>query len=207
MCFSASASLLAGSVTAAIGVATIRQVRHPRGLPLASMPLLFAAQQTVEGALWLQLEGEGNKESVATLSFIFLIFARVLWPTYTALAVLSIESDPRRRLALWAIAILGCSISIYVLNGLIQYPPDVAICGHSIDYGGDENPISWRSALYLLCTCVPLFLSSSGTVRIFGAMVLAGFVVSAYAYSATFISVWCFFAAAESAILYFYFKH
>jgi hypothetical protein len=30
--------------------------------------------------------------------------------------------------------------------------------------------------------------------------------VSAYVYSATFTSVWCFFAAADSTVLYFYFN-
>jgi uncharacterized protein DUF6629 len=72
--------------------------------------------------------------------------------------------------------------------------------------GGNENALSWESFLYLLCTCVPPLLSSSRAVRNFGAIVVAGFLVSAYAYFATFISVWCFFAAAGSSLLYFYFK-
>jgi len=37
-------------------------------------------------------------------------------------------------------------------------------------------------------------------------MVLAGFVISPGLYFATFISVWCFFAAAGSSLLYIYFK-
>ncbi len=75
-------------------MATVRQVRHPREVPLAAMPLLFAFQQAVEGALWLQLPAAGSREAVAALSLVFLVFAKVLWPAYTALAVLSIEPDP-----------------------------------------------------------------------------------------------------------------
>ena len=59
---------------------------------------------------------------------------------------------------------------------------------------------------YFLCTCGALFLSSHGLIRLFGGVILLGFLISAYAYVATFISVWCFFAAAASALLYFFFR-
>ena len=204
MCFSATASFSAATITGVIGVATLRQVKHPRELLLAAMPLLFAAQQAIEGALWLNLPA--GSDAVAALSFFFLVFAKVLWPAYVAPAVLLIEPDVRRRQALYAIAALGGTISIYMLNRLIENPPPVAICGHSLDYGGHENGVSWQSLLYLLCTCVPLLLSSSGAVKRFGAIVVTGFLVSVTTYFATFISVWCFFAAAGSALLYFYFR-
>jgi hypothetical protein len=206
MCFSATASFLAAVTTAAIGIATLKRVNHARELPLAAMPLLFAFQQAVEGFLWLQLTGKSGG-GVPALSLIFLIFAKALWPTYTALAVLLIEPDLRRMRTLRAIVLLGCVISTYVLIGLINYPPAVAtICGQSIHYGGNEKAFSWQSIAYLICICAPLLLSSRGVIRIFGAMVLIGFVVSAYVYSATFTSVWCFFAAADSTVLYFYFN-
>ena len=206
MCFSATASFSAASIIALIGVATLWQVKHPRELLLAAIPLIFAFQQAIEGALWLHLSVGSSGEAVAALSLSFLVFAKVLWPAYIAPAVLLIEPDLRRRRALYAIAALGCTISIYMLNHVIENPPVVAICGHSIDYGGNENALSWESFLYLLCTCVPLLLSSSRAVRNFGAIVVAGFLVSAYTYFATFISVWCFFAAAGSSLFYFYFK-
>ncbi|MFY9643004.1 MAG: DUF6629 family protein [Rhodomicrobium sp.] len=205
MCFSATASFSAASITAVIGIATLRQVKEPHELLLAAMPLLFALQQAIEGALWLQLPG-GNGGAAAALSLSFVVFAKVLWPAYTPLAVLLIEPDLRRRQALSAIAVAGCALSIYVFNRLIHNPPAAAIYGHSIDYGGDENALSYQSFVYLLCACVPLLLSSSGAIQNFGAIVLAGFAVSAYTYFATFISVWCFFAAAGSSLLYFYFK-
>ncbi len=206
MCFSATASFSAASITAVIGVATLRQVKHPRELPLAAMPLLFAAQQAVEGALWLQLPAVGGRDAVAALTLSFLVFAKVLWPAYVAPAVLLIEPDHRRRRVLYALAALGCMISLYTLNRLIENPPPVAICGHSLDYGGKEYALSWQSLLYLVCTCVPLLLSSSEAIRRFGAIVVTGFLVSVTTYFATYISVWCFFAAAGSSVLYFYFR-
>ena len=206
MCFSPTASFLAAATTATIGLATLRQVNHPREVPLAGMPLLFASQQAVEGLLWLQLSGKNDGAEVAVLSVIFLIFAKVLWPAYTPLAVLLIEADQRRKRALFAITLIGCMISIYVLTWLFAIPSAAAICAHSIDYGGSANPFSWQSFPYLLCTCVPLLLSSQKTIRVFGATVFVGFWVSAYTFSAAFISVWCFFAAAGSTLIYFSFK-
>jgi hypothetical protein len=206
MCFSATASFSAASITGVIGVATLRQVKHPRELLLAAMPLLFAVQQAIEGALWLKLPAGGGGDAVLVLSLGFLVFAKVLWPAYVAPAVLLIEPDLRRRRVLYVIAALGCTISLYMLNRLIANPPPVAICGQSLDYGGNENGLSGQSFLYLLLTCVPLLLSSSVGIRRFGAIVVTGFLVSVTTYFATFISVWCFFAAAGSALLYFYFR-
>ena len=144
MCFSATASFSAASITAVIGIATLRQVKHPRELPLAAMPLLFAVQQAVEGALWLQLPAGGGRDAVVALSLCFLVFAKVLWPACVAPAVLLIEPDLRRRQVLYALAALGGTISLYMLNRLIENPPPVAICGHSIDYGGNEYALSWQ---------------------------------------------------------------
>ncbi len=58
----------------------------------------------------------------------------------------------------------------------------------------------------MLCTCVPLLLSSHPILRVLGAVVAVGGAISAYAYYATFTSVWWFFAAADSTLLYFHFK-
>lgn len=206
MCFSATASFSVAATTAVIGLSTLRHVRRPQELPLAIVPLLFALQQTVEGVLWLQFSGEGGSGSVPALSLAFLIFAKVLWPTYSALALLLVEPDHGRRRILSVIAAAGFILSFYLLAGLLAKPPVGFIHNHSIAYSNDVNPLSWWQMPYLLCTCAPLLLSSHRTIQFFGAVILAGFLVSTYAYLATFISVWCFFAAGGSALLYFYFR-
>lgn len=207
MCFSATASFSLAATTATVGFLTLRHVRRPKEFLLAAVPLLFAFQQAVEGALWLQFSGEGGGASIAALSLVFLSFAKVLWPFYGALAVLLIEPDSRRRSILGAIATIGFVLSAYLLADLVREPPAVFIRDRSIAYSGDVSPLSWWQMPYLLCTCAPLFLSSHRTIQVFGAVILLGFAVSAYAYLATFISVWCFFAASSSALLYFHFRH
>lgn len=206
MCFSATASFTVAAATAAVGFAAVRQVRHRPELFLAVVPLLFAAQQVTEGLLWLQLSGDGDSGTVAALSFAYLLFANILWPAYTAVAVLLIEPDPRRRRIFGAIAVIGSALSIYLLAGLIGDPVSAGIRNHSIGYSGEPNPLSWQQIPYLVCVCAPLLLSSHRIIQVFGAVVLAGFLVSAYAYAVTFVSVWCFFAAANSTLIYFYFR-
>ena len=206
MCFSATASFSVAAVTAVIGIAAARQARHPREILLAITPFLFAIQQTIEGFLWLELSGDGTPEFIVVLSIAFQVFAKVIWPVYTPLAVFLIEQGPQRRRILLGITGVGLVISVSMLMGLVSDPTTVGIRGHSIDYTIEPTTLSWQMFPYLLCTCGALFLSSHGLIRVFGGVILLGFAISAYAYVATFISVWCFFAAAASSILYFYFR-
>ena len=53
MCFSATASFVAGTGLAVLGVATLRAARRRPEIPFAAIPLIFGLQQMVEGALWL----------------------------------------------------------------------------------------------------------------------------------------------------------
>lgn len=195
------------AVTAVVGLAALPHVRHAGEIPVAIVPLLFAVQQAVEGFVWLELTGEGGGANIVPLSFVFLVFAKVLWPVYAPLAVLLIEHDHRRRLAMRIIALLGTVISVYLLVTLINDPPSATIRSHSISYSGDGSLLSWRLLPYVLCTGVPLLMSSHRTIQLFGAVVMVGLLVSSYAYVATYVSVWCFFAAAGSVVLYFSFKH
>lgn len=210
MCFSAPTSFALAATTAAIGIAALAQVRDVRQIPLAATPLLFAAQQTVEGTLWLLLTGAPESPAIAALTRTFLIFAEVLWPILTPLAVLLIETDHNRRQVLLVLAGGGAVLAAYLLVALLGDPVTVAIHHQSLRYTRDADALSWswfwRELPYLLCTCAPLLLSSHRIIRAVGTVVVVGFAISAYAYYATFISVWCFFAAATSTLLYLHFR-
>ena len=56
MCFSASASFVASAALLTGGVATLKQTTNNGQIPFASIPLLFGAQQLMEGFLWLSLQ-------------------------------------------------------------------------------------------------------------------------------------------------------
>ena len=53
MCFSETASFLAGTGLSVLGVATLRATQRRSEIPFAAIPLMFGLQQMVEGALWL----------------------------------------------------------------------------------------------------------------------------------------------------------
>src|SRR5882724_3236338 len=53
MCFSASASLAAGTLLLGLGTVTMKAARRPGEWPFAAVPLLFAIQQFIEGTIWL----------------------------------------------------------------------------------------------------------------------------------------------------------
>ena len=53
MCFSASASFIAGTSLSAVGVAALRNTKARSEQPLAAIPLLFGIQQLAEGVIWL----------------------------------------------------------------------------------------------------------------------------------------------------------
>ncbi len=61
MCFSATVSFSAGALLLGIGTLTLRSAlaaRQRRELPFATIPLLFATQQLIEGMIWLTVSAE-----------------------------------------------------------------------------------------------------------------------------------------------------
>lgn len=58
MCFSAEANFIVGGSLIIVGAAIIKKVRNDKDLPVALIPLIFAAQQITEGLLWISLTHE-----------------------------------------------------------------------------------------------------------------------------------------------------
>jgi hypothetical protein len=57
MCFSATANFVGSAVLGTVGVITLTKVKHRRELMFASLPVLFAVHQLIEGFVWLGLDG------------------------------------------------------------------------------------------------------------------------------------------------------
>ncbi len=209
MCFSATASFSAAGVTAILGVACLSRARRWRETPLASFPLLFAAQQAIEGVLWLRLGyGDGGNGAITALSVAFLLFAQVLWPMLTPVGVLLVEPGQRRRLAMKGLAALSVFVAAYLLYVMAKSPYEVSVVGGSLRYATEmRTPLPGGKALYAACTVLPFLLSSHRPLAVMGGIVAVGLAVSLYAFQMTFLSVWCFFAAIASAVLYCHFAN
>ncbi|MCK9186445.1 hypothetical protein M0P48_03335 [Candidatus Gracilibacteria bacterium] len=202
MCFSAEASFITSGVTAIAGVAAISQVKNKNELPLAITPLLFSLQQLVEGLQWIS-----DKPSIASLvlGYIFLFFAFTIWPTYIPFAVYKAEKDENRKATMKYLLALGFLVSTALIMFLIISPLSISTCSQSIKYDVDIIYPTWRIIPYVIATCGSCLLSSHKYLKILGVATLIALFASWSFYSNTFGSVWCFFCAALSAIIYMHF--
>ncbi len=58
------------------------------------------------------------------------------------------------------------------------------------------------SLLYVIATIVPFFIARNKMLWAIGALTVASYVISYIAYFEAFTSVWCFFAALISILVY-----
>ena len=201
MCFSATASFVTAGITGAAGIAALSRARTPREWPLAAVPLIFAAQQSVEGLLWLQLPVAPDGPSSTFLTYLFLLFAEVLWPIYAPVACLLIEPNRRRRLTMAACLIVGLAVSAHYLVSIFTHSHTARIIGHHVAYVTEAEVSYLMGTAYLLATGGVIVLSSHRAMVALAAVVIAGAYVSYTLYWESFVSVWCFFAAIASVII------
>jgi hypothetical protein len=204
MCFSATASFTAAAALGAAGVVTLRRAAgHGRALiPLTAFPLLFAAQQAVEGFLWLELQRSEPGSLRPVLVHAFQAYAEIFWPVFAPLAAFLIEPVRWRRWAIGICLAVGVGLALYLLIRMIQYPFFAFVAGGHIIYRNDFTYPTGIEAPYVLATAGSLLLSSGKAVQLLGLVVLVFFFVTFMFMHDAYISVWCFFAALASVMVY-----
>ena len=198
MCFSAGAVLLG------LGTLTLKSARHPRELLFAAIPLLFAIQQLSEGVIWLTFRSDAPQLNVV-MTHVYSFFSHVLWPAYVPLAVLLIEPPGRRRQALHVFVAAGLAVGAYLLYFLVAFPVFSRPIGQHIEYVSPHFFAAAAMTLYLLSTTLSPILSTHRMVKVFGVLAFLSFGAAYFFYATWFISVWCFFAALLSAVVYLHF--
>jgi hypothetical protein len=198
MCFSATASFAASAVLGGAGVVAISRVKDKRDYFIATVPLIFAVQQFLEGLVWLTM---GQGILTESLAYGFLFFAFLLWPVYIPLAVWVHERDAQRKCLLRYLAIFGSMGAFYLLVVLFTQTLGVSLEQNHIEYGIDAPFQTAGIILYVAVTTGALLLSSSRFIQWFGALSLLSAGAAWYWYETAFTSVWCFFAAGLSLII------
>jgi hypothetical protein len=206
MCFSATASFVASGSLAVIGVATLRQVKDRRSLLFGSVPLLFAVHQFVEGIVWLSLNGQLRPEVLPKAALLFRLYAQGLLPFLMPAAVLLMEPRGWRRRAIASLTGAGAIVCAWDLFGLLFYPNQTYIEHHSIAYRNALTGNLWISLVYIIGTCGSLMLSSHRVLRWYGAINLIVLIIVQIVREYAFASVWCFYAAIMSAMIYWHFR-
>lgn len=206
MCFSATSSFLASGVIGSIGIATLRQVREPRALLFAAVPMLFAVHQFTEGWVWLGLEGRINTLALDHFAFLFRLYAQAILPLLIPVAVALMEPSGWRRGAILALTGIGALVCVWDATGLIFFPSRCFIEQNSIAY---RNPLTgnfWISCLYVLATCGALLLSTHRVIRWYGLLNVVALSITELVKAYAFASVWCFYAAIMSVMIYWQFR-
>lgn len=203
MCFSAGVSFAASGVLTGAGAATLTKKPKKKELPYAFIPFLFALQQLIEGLQWL-VPKPGELSSL--LAYGFLFFAFIVWPTYMPLAVYLLEKKKKRKALLRLFLLAGVIASFYLLFLLLSNAPRLEIFDRSLRYG-IPNPVGYIGVfVYLLIVGGPAVVSSYRYVRLLGWTLVGSFMVAYLFFETTFTSIWCFFAAVLSAIVYLHFR-
>lgn len=205
MCFSATANFVGSGVLGGIGVVTLTRVKHRRELLFASLPLLFAIHQFIEGFVWLGLDGSLSPAVAHDMGAAFMLYAQGLLPFLLPLSVLLFEPNANSRSRMLPFLVLGGATTLYILWALTAFPLQLYIKANSIVYINQATNNTAVAVLYVIATCGSLFFSKIRMMVVFGAANLAIVLVVMAIKRYAFTSVWCAYAAVASAIILAYF--
>ncbi|MFZ0618586.1 MAG: DUF6629 family protein, partial [Candidatus Acidiferrales bacterium] len=132
MCFSATANFVGSTALGAVGVVTLTRVKHRRELLFATLPILFAIHQFIEGFVWLGLDGILSSTIAHNMGAAFMLYAQGLLPFLLPLSVLLFEPDGKSRRRMLPFVALGGGTTLYILWALTAYPLQVFVRGNSI---------------------------------------------------------------------------
>ncbi len=204
MCFSPEASFAGGLIISTIGIATVRKVHRPSQLVFASIPLFFGIQQIAEGFLWLTLPYPEYDSIQKICTYMFLVMAQVLWPSIIPFSILLMEENNKKKKVLKILLALGLSLSLYYAFCLLSFNVNPQIMDYHIHYNIDF-PKSLRMVAfitYLIVTITPLFISTVKKTHLLGTLMFLSCLVTAIFFRQYLTSVWCFFAALISGVIY-----
>lgn len=204
MCFSSAASFGASGLLLVIGTAAIVKSTNRRQLPYAAIPVIFAVQQFTEGFLWLTLQGDFPGDQYI-FTYLYLFFAEVLWPIWIPVSFLMLEINNPKKLFQKHLVGIGLIVGMYLAYCLTSFDVRAEISGNHIKYILDyPKPLQgFGNLFYGLATIFPAFFSGIKWMNLFGILILISYLVSAFYFQHAVISVWCYFAALISLIVYF----
>ena len=209
MCFSTQISFGAGALLTVTGIATLTQVKEKKQLPFACIPLIFALQQFTEGFVWLSLHYPSSFHYPLVPTYIFLIIAQIIWPVWVPFSIWLMEADKSRKKVLFLFVVVGIIFALYLIYSMINNPMYSEIDHKHIRYIQRVSPtlILTGAIMYFLTTVISPIISKNSNMKVLGFTIFISFSVSKLYFQDYVVSVWCFFAAMLSVLVYFIIKH
>jgi hypothetical protein len=205
VCFSAAANFVGSGVLAAMGAITLTKVKHRREMLFASLPVLFAIHQFIEGFVWLGLDGILSPGVTLAMGAAFMLYAQGLLPYLLPLSVFLFEADMKSRRRMLPFVVIGGAITLYILWALTAYQLQVYVKGDSIVYINRATNNTAVAVLYVIATCGSLFFSRIRPMVAFGFANLTILLIVMEVKRYAFTSLWCAYAAIASLIIVVYF--
>lgn len=210
MCFSAEASFIASGALAVTGAYTVKKTLDKKKhsfLLAAAIPLLFSAQQLIEGFIWV-FAGKDPKIDY-TLSCLYLFFAFFLWPVWIPLTFAIYDKGKKKIYGFLAMIGFIYGSYVYILNLFYRSNFNLHMCEKNICYFKFDTPNSFSSIIliYFVCTILPFFISRPPLLKLYGVIISITAMISTYFYVYAFYSVWCFFSAICSIYIIYLVNH
>lgn len=206
MCFSATASFTAAALLGAIQIAMLRLPLRKSCLFLALIPGLFGLQQLIEGFVWLYLGDPNAYPLLKFTPYAYLFFAILFWPIWIPFSAWSAEEVPWRRRVLFWTLIISFVLVTYYISVIPSTIISVNAVGNSLQYFEPARKSVYiypSIILYPIIVVTAALLSSIKNLWFFGFTTGGTYLFAQYFFYYTFVSVWCFFGAIFSGILYF----
>jgi hypothetical protein len=205
VCFSATANFVGSGVLAAVGVVTLTKVKHRREVLFATLPVLFAIHQFIEGFVWLGLDGILSPTVAHDMGAAFMLYAQGLLPFLLPVSVLLFEPNAKSRRRMLPFLVIGGATTLYILWALTAYPLQLYVKGNSIVYINQATNNTTVAVLYVIATCGSLFFSKIRMMVAFGVANLAILLIVMEVKRYAFTSLWCAYAAVASLIILVFF--
>ena len=213
MCFSPQASFIASAFLGLVAIVSYIKLSRQKNnesrqrLSLVLVPLGFALQQLSEGFVWLSLLHHYGSLARNLSTTIFMFFAFIFWPAYIPACLYQLESNDIRKDVLRVFRLIGYLVAGLLLARMLYFGIQAQLANCHIMYTSNLAELSWLVAAlimagYLIATVGALLVSSVPGVRLLGILIGGAYIVTYLFYINFLISVWCFFSALVSLLVY-----
>ncbi len=117
-----------------------------------------------------------------------------------------IEPNQLHRNRLIVPLVAGALTTLFFIGALAMQPFSAAVIGSHIHYNFPHPHDKIAFAFYATATCLAPLLSSHKLVKLLGATLIVSMVAAYVIYAVWFASIWCYFAALISALIWLYFR-